>query len=390
MSRANGRGLLPDVYQEVVEAERELRSMAEKQIQELRAVLTEVAMRFAGTRLEARRREDPLAPDRWTAAEWRAFWASLPRRPRSEEAWLGEAELTRRLRQAEARAAAAEARVEELRQLLRSAQQEPDAEPEAEAPPPKERAPLPAPRVTWPPVPARPPARFAAGLSPGAKGWRRQAWFLYLVGVQGWSLWFEVLTAIAAAEGVTPRTGSLRRACDDLIEAGHVGTVNLKLHLGSTNTNLKVVWLTPRGRELCGELGWGTVEGEWERLVRQHDGERQRRHAAAVLLFARHARLRGWRVEVTPRQRQDGFQPDALVTRGEERIYVEVERGSGSEAKWRNMAAAQGRVGLCAVSAARRAQLVADCRALGLHGVATDLETLTLAEEVGELWLERW
>jgi hypothetical protein len=140
------------------------------------------------------------------------------------------------------------------------------------------------------------------------------------------------------------------------------------------------------------------VESDWERLMRLHEGEKQEGHTLAVLLFASAARLRGWTVEVLP-EVNGNARPDLVITRGEQRLYVEVETGTrlhDGNAKWRmNAELNGGRVALVARNVEERGVLVSDCRHAADHGHAADVETLIAGRlvEVSEgdpLWAEEW
>ena len=131
--------------------------------------------------------------------------------------------------------------------------------------------------------------------------------------------------------------------------------------------------------------------------MRLHEGDRFPEHTLAVLIFALHARKRGFATQVLPPVEGSKAVPDLLALRGEEKWYVEVELGQKeSPAKWRNQAKLNGgKVALCAATPATRQRLVGDCRLDKLSGMAADLETLikvkfqTITEET-PLWLEEW
>jgi len=122
-----------------------------------------------------------------------------------------------------------------------------------------------------------------------------------------------------------------------------------------------------------------------------------------VMIFAMHARFRGYRVGVLPELAgvQTNAIPDVSISRDlpdekAETIYVEVELSIKElDNKWRNLAELQSRVALCARNSKHRARLVGDCKLKDLHGVATDLETL-IACKVPDisastpLWAEEW
>ena len=170
------------------------------------------------------------------------------------------------------------------------------------------------------------------------------------------------------------------------------------MRLKSPATRLALVRLGEKGRVLAEILFKAApVESEWERLNRLHEGERFPGHTLAVLLFALHARLRGWSAEVMPALEGNPTPPDVVVERDGQRLFVEVELGKKDRgAKWKHNAEANGgRVALCTGTAKRRALLVGDCKRQGLHGVATDLESMIgipwvkITPEV-PLWIEEW
>ena len=175
------------------------------------------------------------------------------------------------------------------------------------------------------------------------------------------------------------------------------------LEMSAPNTSLAMLQLTEDGRELCQVLGWSIAETERQRVNRYHQGEQYPQHTLALMIFAMHARFRGYRVGVLPKLEmvQTNAVPDVSVSRcypgsPPETTFVEVELSSKElDAKWRNLSQLQGRVALCARNAKRRARLVGDCKLKNLHGIATDLETLIACKvpditDETPLWIEEW
>jgi len=167
---------------------------------------------------------------------------------------------------------------------------------------------------------------------------------------------------------------------------------------GNMPTRLALARLSAEGKPFCNALGWPVVESDWERLIRLHEGEKQEGHTLAVLLFASAARLRGWTVEVLP-EVTGNARPDMVITRGEQRLYVEVETGTrlhDANAKWRmNAELNGGRAALVARNVEERGVLVADCKHVAAHGHAVDIETLIAGKLVevsadDPLWAEEW
>ena len=147
-----------------------------------------------------------------------------------------------------------------------------------------------------------------------------------------------------------------------------------------------------RGRTLARALGVEPVENGWDVLVRTHQGEAQVAHAALLLYTDRLARERDWLTELTPDESHRQFYPDLWLSTGEWSMYVEVESRWRARShqwdKWRAAQRAQGFAAIVARTPAVRAKLIQSCRAAGVPGVATDLETLRLRD--GLWWLEAW
>jgi hypothetical protein len=382
---------------DILNSERELRKIAEVQNREMRKVLTEVAYRLAGDRMEEIRKEDPGSPDNWDADDWREFFA---KNIQEISGWDNAEELRKRLQVLERERVSAMQEVEELRRRMveKEAQVtivEEDSKKEQEkvqdsgsSATSNNKGILES--IELPEIPRKPPTRFASRLGTG-KRWKRQAHALYLMAGKGLSLRLEILQVVGEMANVNPNSGSMVRMINDgLIAKGLVAIGKFVMNL-SQPAKMVVLRLTDDGRELCNILGWEPVESEWERLIRLHDGDRQKEHTAGVLAFTYHSRRRGWRTEVLPDVDGNAV-PDVLVKKGDERIFVEVEFGEDKPNKWRNLAALQGFVALCAATAEKRSKLVAECKLDKLGGVATDIETLIQESGgvPGKLWVEKW
>jgi hypothetical protein len=71
------KGVYERAVDDILSAERHLRSLAEEDIRGYRALLLEVAHIFAGEKIEAVRKHDPNAPDRWKAKDWGRFFRGM-------------------------------------------------------------------------------------------------------------------------------------------------------------------------------------------------------------------------------------------------------------------------------------------------------------------------
>ena len=158
--------------------------------------------------------------------------------------------------------------------------------------------------------------------------------------------------------------------------------------------------LTEGGKILAEHvLGCGVRPSEWQLLTEKHNAEEHQRHAFAILLFAYHARRRGWKAEVCPQVDNPLTAPDALVEKDGERVYVEVEvlrhpkrRKDGADntwaRKWRNQYQFQNLVAVCTLTPKRREGIVAYLKPRW-RGAAADILTLAKNPDCG-LWVERW
>ena len=221
--------------------------------------------------------------------------------------------------------------------------------------------------------------------------WPAVAGGLYLLATTGISMRSELESLLAKQRHTLPRANPIRSVFErnlvdeDLIHKQTVPTFG--------RHRVALVRLSEEGKEVCRTFGWTVIQCEWERLVKLHSANRQPQHTGAIVVFAHHARLRGWKAQVLPQIGSPVFFPDLVVERDEQRIYVEVELGSRKHQKWCNMQEAQGFVALCARTPKSRQSLITECRQVGTIGLATDLTTLyreSKNSDIGPLWAEDW
>jgi len=211
----------------------------------------------------------------------------------------------------------------------------------------------------------------------------------------------EIDHLISHVEGIGSRSGALRRIYDNMVERNLISREVLEMSL--PNTSLAMLKLSEDGQQLCQILGWDVDETEHQRLIRLHQGTLYPQHTLGVMIFAMHARLRGYRVGVLPElvRVQTNAIPDVSIScdlpdEKADTIYVEVELSIKElDNKWRNLAELQSRVAQCARNSKHRVRLVGDCKLKNLHGMATDLETLIACKvpdisQSTPLWAEEW
>lgn len=416
---------------DLVQAERSLRQKSEETIRAMREALKDAATRFDGERLESLHRSDPSALDRWSAADWKAFFNAIPARSQGwGNAVVVDEQAQRKLQK---RIADLQAALEQERARVAAAQ---SVSMETAAPA-KSTVPtanveqgldkldhLPAADTieSLPPnmtpatsvmiadatrmkanTPQKFPAAFTAVLSGGeraggdlARIFQRYWLVFYLVGRWRLSASMELETVLGGAVNVSPGSSSLRRVLEDM-EKTHV-LVTEVVNLKAPRTSLKLYRFSAEGERLYQILFQARAyENDWARLIRVHEGARFPEHTMAVIAFAMHARKRGWATQIMPEVKGSKAAPDVLILRGRQKLYVEVELGDKERvSKWRNQSALNnGRVALCAATPKTRALLIDDCRLNNLAGMATDLETMVRNKfkeinSASPLWEETW
>jgi len=406
------------VYQrslsDLLKAEKARRQAVEADRARLVQLLTRLAQHHDGKRLEELRRQDPGTPEHWSADEWVDFFSRPPAVQAQARTWGAngnshhDAEMEDlNLSQGEKKTIetnTAHYQPKETVQASSAKDQVSDSRnvtPENMTPETGEHDTcLPKTPTLTEFSPPQIPYKFKGllknhGLTP--LRWRRGSMMLYLMATYGINAHLELDVYIAQREGLSYRSNSTKKPLENLAAAGLVIAETLRMEVGDFRTALKLARLTDEGRTLCNALGWPAVESDWDRMIRLHQGQKQTRHTLAVLYFALLARVRGWSTEVVP-ELDGSVDPDILVTKVDDRYFVEVELGTrGDEkqtAKWQNLADAQGRVAICAPNVKTRERLAKDCRLANLSGVATDLSTLVdkpYHEAQGEpLWLKEW
>lgn len=386
---------------DLLSAERRFRELAERRARALTAVLTELAYRLDGERLEKERQTEPGAPWNWDPEDWQRFFLAIHQKP--QDGWGNGHGGNGRYKQ---EIASLQVKVEALEREVAywrvQAQAQAQPQPQLTQSPPE---PAPSNRLVEFQMPKVPLAYAHRWLVRGQMSkadaelhLRRRGMALKCL-ADGLNVQIEIGKYIGDATGAQYRSGSIRRVFEALESSGLIVRQTLTMHVtGNTPSRLALARLSAEGKRFCQALGWQVVESEWERLIRLHEGDAQEEHTMAVLLFASAARLRGWTVAVLPDDvDHHSARPDLAIAKGEERLYVEVEIGTrlhDANAKWRmNADLNGGRVVLVARNVEDRQTLIADCRHIADHGLATDIETLIASKFVESdppLWAEEW
>ena len=362
-----------------------------------------LATRIAPGEVDRRQIKTPFAFTDMTPGQWRQFFEEALKdvhlshglTPVSPDAL----NLEREARQLRERLAAAEARIAELRVIAADAAEIQD---DAAAGPTPEIVPPPAapsdPQEVI--IPGKPPASYQSLFSRQEESRKRELIFLALLAGKGYSaelgLRWELVQRI---DGVAnPDSGSLRR----LILRMEKNKLLQRLPIAMGKYRIIIVILTELGETVARSMAITPVESEWARLMRLHGGDRQQKHAAQVCLFTHYARRGGWTTQVCPAA-DPPADPDVLLEKAGQRIYVEVEAGSGSVErrmkKWRNQRHLQGFTALCAPTEHLRRILTAEASAGGHSGMATDFEWLRAQRvKAGDrdvklketIWAQKW
>lgn len=356
-------------YAQLLEEERKLRNIAEGKVRELYALLEELAVLLAAEEVEKIRREKRGYFNELSVDGWRKFFMGVI--SRDGRGWRddGEVHLLR----------------EEIEKLRRE-----NEKLKAELLS-REKRPAPAVQVQQAQeaqvnldikLPPRPPSKF----SDLFHTWAREGYILAVLAVTGYSVRRAIAEIAGKHFGISAGAGSLKRLFISLDKKGLTETRTFKLPWGA---QVALSNLTELGKEIIQACGIEVVEAEWERLMRLHFGQEE--HAALTCVFTFNARRFGYCTEVCP-EAVGNFEPDVLISKDGEKIYVEVEGESGEDTrrmkKWRNQEAVQGFVALCAPTPEVRKRLVAEAKAAAKHGKATDIKTLIADSK--DLWCEEW
>lgn len=393
----------------------DMRRIAEERVRELNALLEEIAMRVAPKEVNQRRYDDPNFPTYLTPEGWRDFFSSLPLSSRAgrnggeratswqhalcaanghhEELEALQQEV-KELMRANRRLTQDNARLEERNNRLAARIQVLQSQLSAAvAAEPHREDGIFADHPVWPTlpqIPDAPPAQFEESFLRDT--WERDAFAVLFLAVSGWAFRYAVHEALVDYDEKlsSPQSGTFGRLWRRLRRNNL--TSDAKYPVG--RMDIRIVTLTEHGKAAARTIAdVEPLPSEWDILLEQHGGEEQAKHNAGVVLFSYQARRRGYAVELCP-DVEHAAEPDVLLRKGDERLYVEVESGSGTEArlmrKWRNLADLQGSVALCAPTQEMQTRLAEQARKVARHGVATNLYHLKHSEIDIPLWLETW
>lgn len=173
-----------------------------------------------------------------------------------------------------------------------------------------------------------------------------------------------------------------QRAVASLEMLGMIETFKVQLLRGKIMYG--IASLTELGKAFCQAYGWTAVESDWEILKKHHQGEHQKKHSAAILLFAMHARARGWQVTLLPKAAGDStlyataYDPDLKISKGTIQAMVEVETKAASKKleKWRLSQMSQRLAAVCALSPKRRQSLEKEILSANARCFSTDFKYL--------------
>jgi len=418
---------------DLLAAERSLRSTSENTVRELRQILMEISIRLDGERMEYLRREDPQSPGNWSVSQWREFLKNIPvagnwgatSKPspaltddsRYREMVKDIQTLSKELEKTRRQLESAEAERVRLSGVLSTAAGHGDTAEDgggseiiSVSVPEGAIAPMPLiienARKQLASYPKKTPLELSKAIDAGGRAggdlqkiYQRFWLILYLIGSQRLCTAMEIDEALAQPFSVSSGAGSLKRVLDDMVEARVIESETLSVE--TPKTALKMVRLSVLGQNLYKELfGKQSVEGDWMRLIRLQDADKQKSYTLSVGLFALHARKRGYYTRVLP-EAGSGLGADIWIGRGDESLFVSVdlEGKDRSTSRWENLAILNnGCVALCAGTVRARELLVSDCKLANIKpGIATDLETLIssgkykqISSQKPPLWSEDW
>ncbi len=366
------------LWHDLLEAERTLRRAAEEMARRWREAFFAVAAAAAAAEYEERLRAGtlPSSPEeaaRWLISALRPAWPSPPPTARDGE------ELERLRRE-----------VRRLREELERARAAPPEPPPAPGPSPMadDRLRLPdagagaggRQRVEGGEThPAPPPD--AGRLLEALRGRDAPSFFqkdffekdgllIGLIGAFGFSGRPRLAKALAAALGISPKSGSISRAFDRCVRLG------LLMPHRDPAAPFSLFSLSPRGKEAYRAVfGREPVPSEAELLLSAHPGAVA--HAAFCVWARELAEAAGYQAAIPGRPAAPGPQPDLILRAGGLVLPVEVERAlSHDPDKWRAIAAARGRIAVVAVDPEAAERLLSVIEGIGAPYALTDFSYL--------------
>jgi hypothetical protein len=404
---------------DLLQAERDLRTRSEENTRAMRQVLMETANRFDGTRMQSLQRGDPSIPARWGTLEWKKFFDDVPVPSQSwnsavvpdlraqEDLQNQVDELRTALTRTEL-----DLKIERTRKSIdiSSPAVEVTTQPAVDAIADIPSSVTPALTIILEDTkkmrekyPKKTPTAFTNILSGGERSggdlpriFERYWLVLYLIGHWRLTAAMELEEVLAETVGVSSGSGSVERVLADMAKANIL--LIGKLELKSPGTVLMVYRFSSEGEKLYQSLFQARpYENDWSRLIRLQGDEGLPEQTLAVLAFTMHARKRGWATQILPEVKGAACVPDALLLLGDEKIYVEVELGEKeSVARLRNQSVLNnGCTAVCTATEKSRNRLVSDCKLDKLPGSATDLESLIVGKfkkinSKSPLWFEIW
>lgn len=418
------------IFDDLITAERGLRTSAENSTRRLLALLIEIASRLDGTRYEEMRKQDPSIPARWTVDDWRNYFLSIRSMHAPTAGWNADQDaalncttdkrITEQLAQLSAAFTAEKRKTEMLiseNNRLHAAQPRFERKAKHQAP-----AVTPATATAAQPlieetmaaarepssypgiladfgefiktVSSTPPLEYKE-LGDGNRPWKRYCGIIYLIGRWGINSKQELMRLMGDEEGIGGNSTSLTNILENLRDYGYL--ISDVLEIDGAEMKIAFWRLTTAGHVLFQRITESApVECEWSRLIRLRDGEKNTSYVSACLTFAFHARKRGWGVKLLP-SAAGSFDADIMIQRGDEYIFVLMTSGNENKsAVWQSLAAANhGILALCTANASQRTIIVSESRQQKLSGIATDIQTLSVGgysnvHANSDIWVESW
>jgi hypothetical protein len=407
-------------------AEQALRHTAEGTARDLQRVLVDLAFRFAGGRMEALRREHPGAPDHWNGAQWSQFWSSLQPEPQAPGWGAGAGQNSRdplekiaaleesnrklnlllgqehqALLAEQEKAQAALRMSDELQSRLKKLEAQMNTaivRSDATLPPFYQRLVSELSSLGEITVPARFEEQMTVRESPLRA--RRKLKILYLLARHGLSNRVEIERIVGEAEGIGPRSNSIKALADEMAKMKLLRIDNL--NIGKPfQTSLALLEMTQDAIDLCQLLNWEVGKSEWTLVRGNLRLGRDQPHALLSMAIAMHARLRGWTVQILV----DPQEPAGVALRVERdglvlSVLVAHRIADLDEKIARAFLASNVAILVCTPDEEERKILVNECKRLGLPCCATDLHSLIFdgaeprnlasIREGEELWIEKW
>ncbi|MCD4751958.1 MAG: hypothetical protein K8R40_02690 [Anaerolineaceae bacterium] len=275
------QSLTERLFSDIKQSVKQRDSVRSDQYDALCKILVDLADRLQGQRMDDLRKADPSVPAGWSVRQWKQFWETYdPHWNKTTDEIPANHPVILKL---EAKNRELVEKIETLKNQVKHAQDVQDslskqlahfriAEKKREIEKKRKKdAALPD-RYRQIVLEARnlpeqiPSQKFQEELLSSPQGWPRKHRILYIMAHTGWAARLELDHVLSLVEGVSSRSGSIKRVLGNLMNHKFIEQATASFARNEKISSLIILRFTKNGLSLCSELGWEVVESEWEKL----------------------------------------------------------------------------------------------------------------------------